>query len=107
MVDYILKFTDGTQIQFAAGSTITDLIGVYESFAEIDSVRAKLTEQNLRGVTFNDKVYENLTPYQIDIHNVTPDGKIETHFRLSAKGAIDILNDQIVEIQEALAEIAG
>ena len=102
----ILKFVDGTEIEFAAGSTITDLIGVYDTFSEIDAVWSKMTEENLRGATFNGKAYENLAPYMVDIPGVTS-GSIEVHFRLTSKGAIEILNEQIAELQQALADIAG
>ena len=105
--DNILKFSDGTEIEFAAGSTITDLIGVYNTFAEVDAVWAKLTEEKLRGVIFNGKSYENLAPFQVDIHGVVQNGAIEAHFRLSARSAVDILNEQIVELQQALADITG
>lgn len=107
MEDFVLKFADGTEIEFAVGSKITDLIGIYDTFAEVDSVWAKMTEENLKGATFNGVAYENLAPAQVDFPSVAPLGKIEAHFRLSARSAIEILNEQIAELQQALADIAG
>lgn len=107
MEDFVLKLADGTEIEFAAGSTITDLIGIYNTFAEVDTVWDKLTEENLKGAEFNGKVYENLSPVQVDFPSVAPAGKVEAHFRLAARSAVEILNEQILELQEAMAEIAG
>lgn len=107
MLDYILKLTDGTELQFATGSTIYNLIGIYETFAAIDAVREKLTKENLKGATFNGQIIEDLIPSRIDITNAIPGGNIEAHFINEPKTDIDKLKEQIEELQVAVSELAN
>lgn len=106
--DYKLILVDGTEIDFAAGSVPLELIGVYTSLAEVDTVRAKLTEENLKGAIFNGEVLENIVPVRLSIKEIKAgDTVYEAHFVNATKSALDIMQEQITELQEALAEIAG
>lgn len=105
--NYILTLSDGTEIQFAAGSTIEHLIGVYATFAEADAVRSKLTEENLTGATFDGEVLVGVTRYNLSVNSYHDGENLEVHFFNVVKTDIDIIKDQITELQEALAEIVG
>lgn len=102
-----LILADGTEIQFAAGSTIRELIGVYSSFAEVDAVRALLTDENLKGATFNGEVVENVIRYDLSVTTYKDGENLEVHFRNMIKNDVDILKEQVTELQKALAEIIG
>lgn len=103
-----LILVDGTEIQFASGSVPLELIGVYTSLAEVDSVRAKLTEENLKGAIFNGEILENIIPACLSIKEINAgDNVYEAHFVNTTKSALEIMQEQITELQEALAEIAG
>lgn len=102
-----LIFADGSAIQFAAGSSIHDFIGVYSSFAEVDDVRTRMTERNLKGATFNGETIDNIIPDHIKIIDAKYSENIEVHFICQERSTIEILQDQITELQKALAEITG
>ena len=105
--NFLLVLSDGTEIQFAVGSTILNLIGVYATFAEVDYVREKLTEENLKGATFNGQTVENIVPMYVTVNAVKPGDNLEVYFHNTEKSAIDIMKEQITELQEAIVEIAG
>ena len=102
----ILVLANGHEFQFAAGSRVTDLIGVYEAFSEVDAVRVDLTAENLIGATFNGEVIENVVPDRINA-SVSDNGLVTAHFINRAKTTEEIMQEQITELQEAVAEIAG
>lgn len=105
--DYKLILANGTEIQFALGSTISDLIGVYPTFAEADAVRGLLTDENLKGATFNGEVLENVVRYDLSVNTYKDGENLEVHFHNILKSDVEIMKEQITELQEALAEIAG
>lgn len=102
-----LILANGTEIQFAAGSTISDLIGIFSSFSEADAVRALLTDENLKGATFNGEVLKNIVRYDLTVTSYKDGDNLEVHFRNMAKTDVDIMKEQITELQKALAEIIG
>lgn len=107
MFDNILVLSDGTELQFAVGSTKEHLIGVYTSFEEADAVRVLLTNENLNGATFNGEVLENVMRYDLSVKSYKDGDNLEVHFNNIVKSEFDIMKEQITELQEALAEIAG
>lgn len=105
--NYILILSDGTELQFAAGSTKEHLIGVYTSFEEADAVRVLLTDENLKGASFDGEILDNVLRYDLAVNSYKDGENLEVHFRNILKSDIEIMQEQITELQEALAEIAG
>jgi len=104
---YKLILADGTEIQFAAGSTKEHLIGVYTSFEEADAVRVLLKDENLRGASFDGEILDNIVRYDLAVNSYKDGENLEVHFHNVVKSSFDIMQEQITELQEALAEIAG
>ena len=102
-----LILANGTELQFAAGSTISDLIGIYSTFAEADAVRALLTDENLVGATFNGEILRNVVRYNLTVTSYKDSENLEVHFHNMVKNDVDIMKEQITELQKALAEIIG
>ena len=105
--NYILILSDGTELQFAVGSTKEHLIGVYTSFEEADAVRVLLTDENLKGASFDGEILDNVLRYDLAVNSYKDGENLEVHFRNILKSDFDIMKEQITELQEALAEIAG
>lgn len=105
--NYILILSNGTELQFAAGSTKEHLIGIYDSFAEADVVRNLLTDENLKGASFDGEVLDNVLRYNLSVNSYQDGDNLEVHFYNVLKSEFDIMKEQITELQEALAEIVG
>ena len=100
-----LVLSNGNEYEFSDDSHITRLSKDVETFAEIDEIAADITEENLSGATFDGDPVENCIPV-----NCTADKSGETItvvFANRFKTDTEIMKDEITELQEALAEIAG
>lgn len=99
-----LVFRDKTSFSFTDISTVSDCVAVLNSFAEVDSIAEKFTEENLVGATFDGERLENIIPTGV---SASADGeKVVAHFITKAKSQEDILNEKIDEIQGAVTELA-
>ena len=97
------KFADGKTIDFTDGSTALDCAAVVKTFAELDAIRAELTEDNLKGATFDGTVVQHLVP--VSVKAETDGENIAAHFANRMKGQDEINAEQISELQEAIATI--
>ena len=61
----VLVLKDHTELAFTDESTIEKLVTVYESFAEVDPLLAKITDDNLSVATFDGKPVENVVHVRI------------------------------------------
>lgn len=97
------KFADGKTIEFTDGSTALDCVAVVKNFAELDAIRAKFTEDNMKGATFDGSKMEHLVPVSVKAET---DGKnVVAHFTSRVKGQDEINAEQISELQGAVAGI--
>lgn len=98
-----MKFTDGTTYDFTDSSTVLDCVAVVKTFAEIDTIRAKFTEDNVKGATFDGASAQHLVP--VSVKAWTDCENIVAHFISRVKTQDEINAEQISELQEALATI--
>ena len=98
-----MKFTDGTTYDFTDSSTVLDCVAVVQTFAELDALRTKFTEDNLKGATFDGAAAQHLVPVSV---NAETDGEnVVAHFTNRVKDQVEINAEQISELQEAVAGI--
>lgn len=98
-----MKFTDGTTYDFTDSSTVLDCVAVVKTFAELDAIRAKFTDDNLKGATFDGAAVQHLVP--VSVKAETDGENVVAHFTNRVKGQDEINAEQISELQEALAAI--
>lgn len=98
-----MKFNDGKTIDFTDGSTALDCVAVVQTFAELDAIREKLTEDNLKGATFDGSAVQYLVP--VSAMAETDGENVVAHFLNRVKGLDEINAEQISELQEAMATI--
>ena len=97
------KFADGKTIDFTDSSTMLDCVAVVKTFAELDAIRAEVTEDNLKGAEFDGAVAQHLVP--VSVKAETDGENVVAHFTNRVKGQVEINAEQISELQEALATI--
>ena len=100
-----LVLNDQTEIVLADESTALDCVTVLNSFAEIDDLREKFTEDNVNGATLNGVVLENIVPVGLKAE-AAHDGGVTVHFVSRKKTYEEIIDEQLSELREALMEIA-
>ena len=106
MAKYLI-FANGTQEEFTDSSTITNLFTVVDSYAAIDAMEANFTEENLNGATFDGESLENIVPVKCVAENNYPDSNVITlNFQNRYKTDVEILQEQMVEVQDAIAELS-
>ena len=101
-----LIFKDGTEVLFTDESTITNCVTVLNSFAEVDAIRAKFTQENLVGATFADEPVVDIIPVSASA-NASVGGNVSVTFTNRAKTREEILEEQINELQIAIMELAS
>lgn len=98
-----MKLTDGTTYDFTDSSTVLDCVAVVKAFADLDAIRAKFTEDNLKGAEFDGAVVQHLVP--VSVKAGTDGENIVAHFASRMKSQDEINAEEISELQEALAAI--
>lgn len=99
-----LIFKDKTEISFTDLSTISDCTIVLSSFAEVDDIRAKFTEANLKSATFDGESVKNIIPVSTSA-SADLDGNVTVHFYNREKTHDEIVDEQLVELQTAMADM--
>lgn len=99
----IFKFANGKTIEFTDGSTALDCVAVVATFAELDTIRAEFTEDNLKGAEFDGTTEQHLVP--VSVHAETDGENVVAHFTNRVKDQVEINAEQISELQEAVAGI--
>ena len=100
----VLIFKDKTEVNFTDSSTITNSVTVLESFADVDAIREKFTVENLKGATFDGETLKDIVPVSVSA-NADVDGNVTVHFINRAKTHDEIVDEQLLEIQTAMAEM--
>ena len=102
-----LVFKNGQTEEFTDESTITNVTTVLSSYAALDAMLANFYTENFVGATFDGEPIENIIP--VDVHASNSYGQEHTivvNFINRYKTDIELLQDQVVELQEAVAELA-
>ena len=102
-----LVFKNGNTEEFTDDSTITNLKTVVSSYAAIDAMQANFTSENMVGATFDGEPIENVVPVQTVASNyLGQEDHILVNFQNRYKTDIELLQEQMTEVQEAIAELA-
>ena len=102
-----LVFKNGDTEEFTDESTITNLFTVVSSYAEIDAMQANFTTENMIGATFDCEPIENIVPVTTIASNTFGhEDTITLNFQNRYKTPVEILQEQMIEVQEALVELA-
>lgn len=100
----VLIFKDGTEMNFTESSTVTDCVTVLGSFSEVDEIRAKFTAENLKGATFDGDAIKDIVPVSASAE-ADVDGNVTVHFINRAKTHDEIVDEQLLELQSAMADM--
>lgn len=103
-----LVFKNGAREEFTDDSTITNLFTVVTSYADIDAMQANFTTENMVGAEFDGEPIENIVPVTtIASNEYGSENAITVNFINRYKTDVELLQEQMVEVQEAIAELAG
>lgn len=101
-----LVFKNGAREEFTDESTITNLFTVVNSYAAIDAMQANFTTENMVGAEFDGEPIENIVPVTTVAHNeFGQETTIVVNFQNRYKTDIELLQEQVTELQEAVAEL--
>lgn len=101
-----LVLSNGSSYEFTDDSHITHLVTDVNSFTLVDAIVANITEENLAGATFDGVVVENMIPETCTAKSDLK-GSVTVTIITRSKTEIEMMKNEITELQEALAEIAG
>lgn len=104
MAKYLI-FKNGNTEEFTDNSTITNLFTVVSHYADIDAMQANFTPENLVGATFEGEPILNVIPVTTIATNEL-NGNITVNFQNRYKTDVELLQEQMIEVQEAIAELA-
>ena len=105
-----LKLKNGEVIQFSDASSIHNLVGVYPTYGEVDSVREKLTVENLSSCELDEEEFTRIIPVGVSASS-DMDGNVTASFMTrdlteieKIQERMDVHEDEITEIQDVLVE---
>jgi hypothetical protein len=103
-----LVFKNGSTEEFTDDSTITNLFAVVNNYAAIDTMQANFFTENFVGATFDGEPIENIVPVTTVASNTLggEGNTILVNFQNRYKTDVELLQEQMVEVQEAIAELA-
>ena len=102
-----LVFKNGATEEFTDESTITNLFCVVNSYAAIDAMQANFTTENMVGATFDGEPIENIVPVTtVATNDYGNETNITVNFQNRYKTDVELLQEQMIEVQEAIAELA-
>ena len=101
-----LVFKNGDSVEFTDESTITNLVTVLNSYSEIDPIIAEFTPANLVGAEFDGTPILNVLPVSMSATSSYNDEAIVVTFVNRYKTDVELLQEQMIEVQEAIAELA-
>jgi hypothetical protein len=102
-----LILTDKTEITVTDDSTYSSLNIIAKTFAELDEIASKITVENLKHAEIGDQKFDNLIPVSLTVTGGINGSEIHAVIVARAQTAEEIMQEQITELQNALAEIAG
>lgn len=102
-----LVFKNGATEEFTDESTITNLFCVVDDYADIDAMQANFTPENMVGATFDGEPIENIVPVTtVATNTYGNENAIVVNFQNRYKTEVELLQEQMIEVQEAIAELA-
>lgn len=88
-----LTLVDGTAIEFTDASTISKLVGVYSTFAEIDTILASFTTDNLNGADFDGSEVTDVVALGVSVPVVASGENVTAYFTTRAKTDVELLQE--------------
>ena len=102
-----LILTDKTEIEVTDNSTFSSLNVIADNFEFFDTVADKMTVENLKHVELGEQKYDNLVPVSLTVTGGINGSEIHAVIVTRTKTHEEIMQEQINELQNALAEMAG
>ena len=102
-----LVLTDKTEIEVTDDSTFSSLNLIAKSFADIDAIAGKITVENLKHVTLGEQKLDNLIPVSLTVTGGINGAEIHAVIVTREQTNEEIMQAQIYELQNAMAEMAG
>ena len=102
-----LILTDKTEIEVTDDSTFSSLNLIAKTFAELDAIAGKITTENLKHVEIGEQKFDNLIPVSMTVTGGINGAKIHVVIVTREQTNEEIMQAQIYELQEAMAEMAG
>lgn len=101
-----LVFRNGDTEEFTDESTITHLVTVLTSYAQIDAMQANFTTENMIGATFDGEPIENIVPVTTTATNeYGRENAIVVTFENRYKTDIELLQESVHDLEVAVAEL--
>ena len=101
----LLTFADGSTMWVSDQSTPTDIVAVFGSGEAAGEAWEKFTRENLRRGSLGDVAFTGLIPTGMS-GTVDGNGNATVHYTAREKTEMEILQEQVTETQEAIAELA-
>ena len=102
-----LVLNDKTDIEVTDGSTFSSLNFTVKTFAEIDAIAEKITVEKLKHVELGEQKYDNLIPVSLTVTGGINGSEIHAVIVTRMPTNEEIMQEQIYELQNAMAELAG
>lgn len=102
-----LILNDKTEIEVTDDSSYSSLHVVAKTFAELDAIAEKITLENLKHVELGEQKFDNLIPVSLTVTGGINGAEIHAVIVARTQTAEEIMQEQIYELQNAMAEIAG
>ena len=102
-----LIFTDKTEIEVTDYSTYSSLNVIAKKFAELDAIASKITLENFKHVELGEQKFDNLIPVSLTVTGGINGAEIHVAIVTRTQTNEEIMQAQIYELQEAMAEMAG
>ena len=102
-----LVLTDKTEIEVTDDSTFSSLNVIADNFEFFDTVADKITVENLKHVTLGEQKLDNLIPVSLTVTGGINNADIHVVIVTHEQTNEEIMQEQINELQNAIAELAG
>lgn len=102
-----LVLNDKTDIECTDDSTFSSINVIADNFEFFDTVADKITVENLKHVTLGEQKFDNLIPVSLTVTGGINGAEIHAVIVTRTQTAEEIMQEQIYELQNAMAEMAG
>lgn len=102
-----LVLNDKTEITVTDASTYSSLHIIAKTFAELDEIAGKITTDNLKHIELGEQKFDNLIPVSLTVTGGINGAEIHAVIVARTQTAEEVMQEQIYELQNAMAELAG
>ena len=102
-----LILTDKTEIEVTDDSTFSSINVIADNFEFLDTVADKITAENLKHIELGEQKFNNLIPVSMTVTGGINGAEIHVVIVTREQTNEEIMQAQIYELQEAMAEMAG